>query len=222
MKLEAEDVARYLREHPEFFETHAHLLTEINIPHPHGGRTISLAERQLLALRDKNALLESKLRELIQFGEENDALGERVHRFSLALLMATSLESTLHAIHYNLREDFAVPHVAMRLWEGMDSHPGLTEFSGTSKELRVYAESLANPVCGPHALYETGTWFGEDSARLKSFAMVALRAEHAFGFLVLASEDPQRFYQGMGTLYLKRLGELISVALKRYLPGETA
>lgn len=222
MKLEAEDVARYLREHPEFFETHAHLLTEINIPHPHGGRTISLAERQLIALRDKNALLESKLRELIQFGEENDALGERVHRFSLALLMATSLESTLQAIHYNLREDFAVPHVAMRLWEGQNLHPELSEFSSTSKELRVYAESLANPVCGSHALYETGTWFGEHASRLKSFAMVALRAERVFGFLVLASEDPQRFYQGMGTLYLKRLGELISVALKRYLPGEHA
>ncbi len=222
MRLEAEDVASYLKEHPEFFENHAHLLTDITLPHPHGGRTISLAERQLLALRDKNSLLESKLRELIQFGEENDALGERVHRFSLALLMATSLESCLQAIYYNLREDFAVPHVALRLWEGGEQHPELAEFSGTSKELRVYAESLANPACGPHALYETGTWFGEDSARLKSFAMVALRAEQTFGFLVLASEDPQRFYQGMGTLYLKRLGELISVALKRYLPGEPA
>lgn len=226
MRLEAEDVASYLKEHPEFFESHAHLLTEITIPHPHGGRTISLAERQLLALRDKNSLLESKLRELIQFGEENDALGERVHRFSLALLMATSLESCLQAIHYNLREDFAVPHVAVRLWpehgEAAERHPGLAEFSGTSKELRVYAEGLSNPSCGPHALYETGTWFGEDSARLKSFAMVALRSEQTFGFLVLASEDPQRFYQGMGTLYLKRLGELISVALKRYLSGESA
>jgi uncharacterized protein YigA (DUF484 family) len=222
MRLEAEDVASYLKEHPEFFENHAHLLTDITLPHPHGGRTISLAERQLLALRDKNSLLESKLRELIQFGEENDALGERVHRFSLALLMATSLESCLQAIHYNLREDFAVPHVALRLWQGNEQHPSLAEFSGTSKELRVYAESLTNPACGPHALYETGTWFGEDSARLKSFAMVALRAEQTFGFLVLASEDPQRFYQGMGTLYLKRLGELISVALKHYLPAEAA
>ena len=217
MKLEEDGVASYLKEHPEFFEHHAHLLHDIHIPHPHGGRTIPLAERQLLALRDKNALLESKLRELIQFGEQNDALGERVHRFSLALLMATTLESCLQAIYYNLREDFAVPHVALRLWRGGDPHAALTEFSGTSKELRVYADSLANPACGPHALYETGTWFGEDSNRLKSFAMVALRSEQAFGFLVLASEDPQRFYQGMGTLYLKRLGELISVGLKRYV-----
>jgi uncharacterized protein YigA (DUF484 family) len=222
MKLEAEDVARYLKDHPEFFEEHANLLTDITIPHPHGGRTISLAERQLLALRDKNTLLESKLRELIQFGEENDTLGERVHRFGLALLTATSLESCLQAIYYNLREDFAVPHVTLRLWDGNEPPADLPELSATSKELRVYAESLTNPSCGPHALYETGSWFGEDNGRLKSFAMVALRSEHAFGLLVLASEDPQRFYQGMGTLYLKRIGELVSVALKRFLSSEAA
>ena len=226
MKIEAEDVVRYLKEHTDFFEQHVQVLLDLNLPNLHDEKAISISEYQVAALREKNSLLEAKLRELVQCGEENDALGERVHRFSLALLMATSLESCLQAIQYNLREDFAVPHVALRLWPAQgqagDGQPGLPEFSGTSKELRVYAESLTNPACGPHALYETGTWFGEDGARLKSFAMVALRAEQTFGFLVLASEDPQRFYQGMGTLYLKRLGELISVALKRYLPGENA
>ena len=84
----------------------------------------------------------------------------------------------------------------------------------------MYAEGLPHPSCGPNALYETDTWFGEDGGRLKSFAMVALRTSRTFGLLVLASEDPERFYPGMGTLYLKRLGELISVALDRYLARE--
>lgn len=221
MHLEDEEVARYLKEHPEFYEKHAAMLSEVTIPHPHGGRTISLPERQLLALREKNQLLESKLRELIRFGEENDALGERVHRFSLALLMAHGLEPLLQSIYYNLREDFAIPHIALRLWSGNETFPAMEEFSVTSKELRVYAEGLTNPYCGTHGLYETGNWFGDDSARLKSFAIVALRAEKAFGLLVLASEDPQRFYQGMGTLYLKRLGELVSASLKSYLPAPT-
>ena len=222
MILKAEDVARYMKEHPEFFEEHAQMLTEIYLPHPHGGRAISLPERQQLALREKNSLLESKLRELIQFGEENDALSERVHRFSLALLMARELNPLLPVIYYNLREDFAVPHVVLRLWIGGDEHSALPEFSGTSNELRVHVEGLTNPGCGSHAVHETGAWFGEDSARLKSFALVPLRAEQAFGVLVLASEDPQRFYQGMGTLYLKRLGELVSVALKPHLSGAAA
>lgn len=221
MKIEAEDVVRYLRDQPDFFEQHLGVLLDLKLPNLHDEKTISISEYQVAALREKNALLEAKLRELVQFGEENDALGERVHRFSLALLTSTNLEALLQAIYYNLREDFAIPHIGLRLWHfGAPAASDLTEFAATSNELHLYAGGLAHPSCGTHALYETGTWFGEDGGRLKSFAMVALRTTDTFGLLVLASEDPERFYQGMGTLYLKRLGELISVALERYLARE--
>ncbi len=222
MKIEAEDVVRYLKDQPGFFEQHISVLLDLNLPHLHDDKTISLSEYQVAALREKNVLLEAKLRELIQFGEENDALGERVHRFSLALLGAANLEALLQTIYYNLREDFAVPRIGLRLWHSEEAASDLPELAGTSKELRMYASALAHPSCGTHALYETGTWFGEDSARLKSFAMVALRTVDTFGLLVLASEDPQRFYQGMGTLYLKRLGDLISVAIERFHARETS
>ena len=221
MKIEAEDVVRYLKESPGFFQQHVNVLLDLKLPNLHDEKAISLSEYQVVALRDKNSLLEAKLRELVQFGEENDALGERVHRFSLALLLAADLEALLHAIYYNLREDFSVPHIGLRLWhDDTVSESSLPELSATSKELRVYADSLAHPSCGPHALYETGTWFGDDSGQLKSFAMVSLRTNHTMGLLVLASEDPGRFYQGMGTLYLKRLGELISVVLDRHITRE--
>lgn len=217
MKIEADDVARFLRDNPAFFEQHVALLTEINLPHLYDEKTISLTEYQVAALREKNATLESKLLELIQFGEENDALGERVHRFSLALVRADSLDSLLESIYYQLREEFSIPHVGIRLWQGSGER---AEFLPVSQELRVYADSLINPSCGPHALYETGSWFGPGADHLKSFSLVALRSgDQAFGLLVLASEDPQRFYQGMGTLYLKRLGELLGAALSRHLGG---
>ncbi len=222
MKIEAEDVVRYLQESPDFFEQHVNVLLDLKLPNVHDEKAISLSEYQVVALRDKNSLLEAKLRELVQFGEENDALGERVHRFSLALLLATDLEALLHAIYYNLREDFSVPHIGLRMWSDDNSaaENSLLELGPTSNELRMYADGLTHPSCGPHALYETGTWFGDDSGQLKSFAMVSLRTNHTLGLLVLASEDPGRFYQGMGTLYLKRLGELISVALDRHLARE--
>lgn len=220
MKIEAEDVVRYLKDQPDFFEQHISVLLDLKLPNLHDEKAISLSEYQVAALREKNALLESKLRELIKFGEENDALGDRVHRFSLALLMAANLDALLHAIYYNLREDFAVPHIGLRLWRGEMPVSDRPEFTPTSNELRMYAEGLSHPSCGPHALYETGSWFGEEGGHLKSFAMVALRTTHTFGMLVLASEDAGRFYQGMGTLYLKRLGELVSVALDRALTNE--
>lgn len=220
MKIEAEDVVRYLKDQPDFFEQHIGVLLDLKLPNLHDEKAISLSEYQVAALREKNALLESKLRELIKFGEENDALGERVHRFSLALLMPANLDTLLQAIYFNLREDFAVPHIGVRLWRGEMPASERPEFSATSNELRMYAEGLSHPSCGPHALYETGTWFGEEGGQLKSFALVSLRTTHTFGMLVLASEDAGRFYQGMGTLYLKRLGELVSVALDRALANE--
>ena len=90
--MKADDVARYLRENPGFFESYADMLAEITVPHPHGGRAIPLSDRQMLSLREKSKALESRLTELLQIGEENDAIGEKMHRLSLALLSAPDLQ----------------------------------------------------------------------------------------------------------------------------------
>jgi uncharacterized protein len=211
-----EDVARYLQDHPEFFEAHAEALAKIQVPHPHDGRAIPLSERQIVSLREKTRVLEAKLRELVQFGEENDALGERVHRAAIELIKAPDLEAMLRVTYSNLREDFAVPHVSIRLWSATD-HPPLAEFEPTSQEVRIFAESLNHPYCGGKALFETGQWLGAAETMVKSIAYVPLRADKVFGVLILASEDPQRFYPEMGTLYLKRVGELLGTGLGRFL-----
>ena len=211
-----EDVARYLKDHPEFFENYADMIADILIPHPHGGRAIPISERQIASLREKNRILEGKLRELVQYGEENDAIGERVHRAAMAMIKPENLESLLQVLYYNLREDFAVPHVAIRLWSERD-HPPLPEFGHSSPEVRVFADSLNQPYCSHKPLFETAEWFGGAAGLLKSYAYITLRTDRVFGLLALASEDPRRFYPEMGTLYLKRLGELISTSLVRFL-----
>ena len=211
-----EAVTNYLKQHPEFFEQHADFLSTIFIPHPHGGRAISISERQVLALREKGKQLEGKLRELIEFGEENDAIGEKLHRLTLAQVAARDIEGVIEALYFNLREDFAVPHTVLRLWPA-GTHPRLPEFGAVSAESRDFSASLTNPYCSPHAMVDTAAWFGEEAARLRSFAYVALKDSQAFGLLALASEDPQRFYPEMGTLYLKRLGEVTTAALLRDL-----
>jgi uncharacterized protein YigA (DUF484 family) len=210
-----EEVVRYLQEHPEFLDAHADILANIKIPDPHDGRAIPIAQRQLSQLRERNTVLEEKLHELISFGEENDAIGERVHRITLALLTATSLEDVLRTIYFNLREDFAVPHVAIRLWQDQ-THPDLIEFSKISEELLVFATSLASPYCANHPMFDSIEWFSDAQPPLQSFAYVALGGDIPRGILVLASEDAQRFYPEMGTLYLERLGELATAAISRH------
>ena len=118
-----ESVAGFLTSHPEFFEEYAEVIADIHIPHPHGGRAISISERQILALRQRAKKLETRLREIIRFGEENDAIGDKVHRLALALLAARDLPTLIHAVNFHLREDFAVPHIVVRAWRADGRRP---------------------------------------------------------------------------------------------------
>src|SRR5258706_14434547 len=114
--MRSEDVARYLKDHPEFFENYADMIGEISIPHPHGGRAIPISERQIITLREKNKILEAKLRELVEYGEENDAIGERVHRAALAGMKTQDPETLFEGPFYNLKEGLSVPRVAVPFW----------------------------------------------------------------------------------------------------------
>jgi uncharacterized protein YigA (DUF484 family) len=212
--LRSEEVAHYLERHPEFFEQYSEMLSTITIPHPHGGRAIPLVERQILSLRKKNRALESKLKDLVAFAEENDQISERVHRLAIALLLAPSLEAVLHAFYFNLREDFAVPHVGLRIW-GIDDPPDLPEFD-VAPDDRAEME-LSQPVCGAHPCPGYRPSAADDLTHLRSFANIPLSGDTIRGLLVLASEDAQRFYAGMGTLYLKRLADLVSAAVSRFV-----
>jgi hypothetical protein len=218
MALTAEQVAEFLKQNPGFFETHVDVLVGLQVPHPHGGRAVSIGERQLVAVREKSRLLEDKLRELIAFGEDNDAVGEKVHRLSCRLIDAPSLDAVLDTLYLDLLDHFAVPHVAVRLWGVAEENPDTREFGPVGAEVREFVEKMSAPYCGHHAVYESQSWFGEAAPHLKSFALVALRRDEAgFGVVALASEDPKRFYPEMGTLYLARIGDLVSHALWRFV-----
>lgn len=213
------EVAIFLKTHPEFFAEYGDVLADIDIPHPHGDSAVSLAERQLAVLREKVAALEYKLGELIRFGEENDTIAGKVHRLCVALLGCHDLASTVRALYSHLGGAFAVPHVAVRLWGvGGEMHLGAPEFSKVEDTLKAYAGSIMNPYCGSSSGQEALAWFGERGSQIRSMAQIPLREQGqdggaCFGLLVLASEEVQRFYPDMGTLYLNRIGDIASAAL---------
>jgi uncharacterized protein YigA (DUF484 family) len=216
--MKSDEVAKYLQANPQFFEEHADLMSRLVIPHPHGGRTISITERQMLSLRDKNKQLEGKMGELLEYGEENDTIGEKMHRLGVAMIAAASFQSVLHTLNFHLRDDFSIPHVAVRLWVRPENLDELPEFADVSEELQSFAETLSQPYCGSTSGFETSSWFGEASTHVRSQALIAMRnGGGTIGLIALGSEEPQRFYAGMGTLYLERLGEMASAALARAL-----
>jgi hypothetical protein len=211
-----DDVAMFLRTHPQFFDQHAELLEKIHVPHPHGGRAISLAERQTVALREKARLLEGKLTELIQFGEENDAISEKVHRLAVALVGARDFPALTQSLYFHLREDFAVPHVALRVW-GKSVPVDFAESEAVEDRQRRHADSMGAPQCGAAAANPFLPWFGEAAEHVRSVALVPLGQTAVFGLLALGSEDAKRFFPEMGTLYLRRIGELCAAGVSARL-----
>ncbi|MGB8518518.1 MAG: DUF484 family protein [Gallionella sp.] len=206
--MKAEDIAQYLEDHPQFFEAHLETLARIHIPHPHGGRTIPLSERQLLALREKNRELEKSLRDLMQFAKENDALQNKVHEFILALFAARDLDTLKEMIPHLLVDIFSVPYSVLRLWE----------IKPPSAETLAFADAQAHPICLHHPAHDTGTWFGIPVEQLHSYAYLPLHAgSDTIGLLVLASPDKQRFYPEMGTVFLQRIADAVASALHPYL-----
>lgn len=216
--LNAQDVAAFLKGHPEFFDQYADFLSQLHIPSPHGGKAISITERQMATLREKVKSLESKLAELIGFGEENDAIAEKVHRLAVALVGAEDLQSVMRFLYAHLGGSFAVPHVAVRLW-GVGGGEA-AEYRPVTDAVKALAGGIRHPYCGAAAGQATLEWFGEGGEHLRSMAQIPLReggqqGGACFGLMVLASEEPQRFYADMGTLYLERIGDLAAAALLR-------
>lgn len=220
-----DDVARFLVDNPDFFDAHPELLTQIRLPNPHGAQAISLSDRQVQALREEARALKGKLQELVQFGEENDAITSKMHKLVLGLLSAASLPELLAALHAGLQEGMSVPHTALRIWggrpyegEGADR----ADFAEVDAEIKDYAASLSRPFCGPNGrpeAAEASAWFGEGASHVKSVAHMALRDADGtcIGLLALGSEDVLRFYPDMGVVYLQRLADITAASLRRFI-----
>lgn len=213
----AEEVVRYLRERPDFLSEHSDLLGVLTVPHPCHGDAISLTERQLHILRSKIQQLEQRLAELIRFGEQNDVIGEKVHRLAVSLLMAHGYDGKCRALFASMQDDFVVPHTVLRIWDAPAGREG-EEFQPVRESVRAFVGGMARPYCGAPGKLEVLDWFGEMALHIRSVALMPLRREkRVAGLFALGSEEEGRFYSDMGTLYLERIGELASGAL---LAGE--
>lgn len=217
--ISADDVKSYLRTHKNFFEEHASLLTEIYLPSPHGSGAISLAERQQLAQRDKIRVQEVMLAQLIEFGEQNDVTSHKVHSFSVKLLKNKELNALQPLIAENMQHVFDVTESQVHIWikPNDDTLEQEAIFAPVSDTFSGWVAALEAPHCGTKP--ESAEGLLEEN--LQSFAFIPLHKsgdkKHAFGVLVLGSEDEKRFKADMGLMYLKRIGDLVSASFSAYL-----
>ncbi len=215
-----DDIANYLANNPGFFERHAQLLASVQLTSPHGQRAVSLQERQAEMLRDKIKALEQRLMEIVRHGSENVMIADRLQRWTRNILLVRTLHALPATIVSEIMTQFMVPQVAVKVWR-VAEHLATEEFAtGVSEDAKSFAASLSHPYVGVNSGFEAVNWL-EDKGAALSVALLPLRMGgittpgKAFGMIVLASPDPQRFSAGMGTDFLERIAELASAALSR-------
>jgi uncharacterized protein len=216
--LRSDDIARYLAEHPDFFEQHPELLADIAIPHPQNGQAISLVERQSMILRGRIHALEARIAQMIRHGEENDVIADRMVQWSRALLAEADPARLPQVALDQLLALFDVPFGAVRLWSVRPEFAELPCAAPISDDVRRLASSMIAPFCGSNVGFEPVQWMAAGEGVVQSLAMLPLRVgaqPGAFGLLVLGSPDKERFHITMGTAFLTRIAELASAALSR-------
>jgi uncharacterized protein YigA (DUF484 family) len=214
-------VASYLSATPEFFERHAQLLAKIRLPDSRGGAsTVSLLERQVEVLRERNRQLERKVKDFMDVARENDALGTRVLAMARRLIAAPDRAAAIVATESALREDFGAGQsvlvlTALRAPEGMPESRFLRIVRADAPELRSFDTlfSAGKPRCGQLRDSQREFLFGADAGGIGSVALVPLGTKGDLGLLACGSNDSQRFNPTMSTDFLAHIGELIAAAL---------
>lgn len=213
----------YLSENPDFFERHATLLGSLTLPHIAGG-AVSLVERQVSVLRQKDIKLERKFKELIDVARANDILAKKIHHLALRLMSSADLPEVLAIVEETLRTDFGADQAIMVLFgnpEIFENLRGGRFFLPIEREddsVRAFDTFLngSGPRCGQVRDSQRDFLFGKETDEIGSVALIPLGHKAVSGFLAVGSSDANRFHPGMSTDFLTRIGELVAEALKRY------
>lgn len=211
------EVAAYLRRNPRFLHDYPDLALGLVVPREEG-RATSLASYQLDVLRDKNRELNKRLHELFHNAQENERLTVRTHQLVLALMRARTAPETLKAMVASLTEDFQGDLVRVVLHEPvaeLDAVDWLTVLPREAAALAPFTEFLAagEPLCGRLQAEKLAVLFGPRQHEVQSCALLPLPER---GLVAIGSHDPNRFFPGMGTLFLRLMGDSLVAALARY------
>jgi len=219
-ELTEDGIAEYLQSNPEFFERHSSLLNSLRLPHDAGGPSVSLVERQVLVLRQKNLKLERKLNSLLDVARSNDALATRIHALAMLMLGTPDQAGAVQVLEEQLRISFSADQSVLVVFEdpagggiasrflrvvGRDD-PAIAPF-------RTFLQSNA-PRCGQVRDTQRDYLFGAGNVEIGSVALVPLGQKSELGFLAIGSRDSDHFHPGMSIDFLARLGELVSCALR--------
>ena len=222
-ELSEQTVHDYLAAHPDYFERHSTLLSSLNLPHASGG-AVSLVERQVSVLRQKEIKLERQLTELIGVARDNGVLAAKIHELTLQLLAAGDLHKTIQSVEEALRAGFGADQAVLVLFGEPDAFDDIKAgrfFRVVRRDdaaLKPFGTFLdgTSARCGRIRDSQRDFLFKGDADEVGSAALVPLGDGAEIGFLAIGSTDSDRFHPGMSIDFLARLGDLVAGSLKRF------
>ena len=199
--LDPKAVEAFLRAHPNFLHDRPGLLAVMNLPHG-GEGAVSLVERQVSVLRERNIASRQKLAELSDISRENDRLLEATRNTILALLAGENRADLSRLWLDQVTGTFKAEMGALVWLDG----------SSDSTEEALIADKLVRQGYGFSGVLrpeEMQAVFGTDATE-GSAALAAIRSgEDHIGVLGVGSHDTQRYRPEDGTLFLDYLAEVI-------------
>lgn len=211
--LDSETVAAYLRHHPEFFVDHEELIPELRIPHQ-PGEAVSLVERQVKLLRERNIEMRHRLSQLMDVARDNDRLFDKTRRLVLDLLDAGTLEEVVSAVEDSLRHEFQVPFVSLILFSDSTLPVGRSVTSVEAQQAIGGLLVAGKTICGVLRAHELEFLFGKNEGpKVGSAAVVSLNHQGQHGVLAIGSHDPQHYKSSLGTLFLGYIAEVLARVL---------
>ena len=216
-KLGAHEVAAWLRRHPQFLKQFPDLAISLVVPRDEGPAS-SLASYQLEVLRDKNRELSRRLHELFANAQDNERLAVRTHQLTLALLRQANAGDTVRAMAASLAEDFQGDLVRIVLFEpvaGLDDVDWLQVIPAGDSRLAPFRDCLADgePLSGRLQPEKHALLYALRGEEVQSSALLPMPG---VGLVAVGSRDANRFYPGMGTLFLRMMAESLAAALQRF------
>jgi uncharacterized protein YigA (DUF484 family) len=212
-------VREFLRDNPDFLDKNTDILETMVLPH-NSGKAVSLVERQVGVLRDRNKEMRSRLDNMLQTAKDNDLLFEKTKRLVLNLLEAKTLGSLVEAVYDSLGKDYGIEFYSLTLLGDEKKLPRTMARVATSEKANERVGTLIGAnraVCGILREDEMMFLFGERGRQVGSVAAVPLRYDSLYGILAVGNRDPNFYKSSMGTLFLSYIAEILNRVLPNHL-----
>jgi uncharacterized protein len=218
-----ETIVQYLQAHGSFFQGKDDLVEKLTLTHP-AGQAVSLIERQVDILREKNTQINKQLNDLFSIAKGNEDSTQKMHNLILSLLSCHHFHEVASLLQSRLVSEFSIDSVLLKLFSVdhlvVDSN-NLICIDEQSAEAKILKKLIykREPVCGYFKQLDNDELQTKQQLDIGSMAVMPLFVDknNCFGVLVLGSEDKLHFRVESGTLFLKNLAEVVSHTLIKYL-----